>query len=92
MLRNLVWITKRKNQLALGDLGRQEVYFTLVGSEEIAPQRSEPEEQTWGTICSLTSALVVIWHTWQAEQEEPRRGVFGQGLEFPYQSCQPSYT
>ena len=43
MLRNLLWITRRKNQAALGHLGRQEVYFTSVGSEEIVLQRSEPE-------------------------------------------------
>ena len=41
MLQNLVWITRRKNQGALGDLGRQEVYFTPTRSEEITLQGSE---------------------------------------------------
>ena len=45
MLQNLVWITWQKNQAALGALGRQEVYFTLVGSEEITLQRSESHKQ-----------------------------------------------
>ena len=34
LLWKLVWITRQKNQVALGDLGRMEVYFTLVGSEK----------------------------------------------------------
>ena len=43
VLRNPVWITWPKNQVAaLGDLRRQEVYFTPAGSEEITLQRSEP--------------------------------------------------
>ena len=37
----VIWITQWNNQVALGDLGRQEVYFTPVGSEEITVQRSE---------------------------------------------------
>ena len=41
LLWNLVWF-QQKNQAALGGLGRQEVYFTLAGSEEITLQRSEP--------------------------------------------------
>ena len=40
LLWKLVWITRQKNQAALGDLRRQEVYFTLMGSEEITLQRS----------------------------------------------------
>ena len=53
MLENLVWITQWKNQAALRDLGRQEVYFTQAGSEEIILQRSETRAQEGGTIYSL---------------------------------------
>ena len=54
-----------------------------------------PEHKHGGQFCLLLlhSSLVVIWCMWQAGwKEEPGRGVFGQGLEFPYQSCWPSYN
>ena len=53
MLWKLVWITWQKKQGALRDLGRQEVYFTVVGSEEIILQRSEPRASPAGTIYNL---------------------------------------
>ena len=70
--------------------------FYTMGSEEIIVQRSEPRESAEGTICHLLlphSSLLVIWHLGQAVwEEEPGRGVFRQGLEFPYQSCWPSHN
>ena len=48
-----LWAFQQKNQVALADLGRKEVYFTPMGSEEITLQRCEPRMQTGRVIYTV---------------------------------------
>ena len=55
-----------------------------------------PQHKHGGTIYRLLlphPTLVIMCRSQQAgQEEEPRRGLFCWGLEFPYQSCWPSYN